>query len=157
MGPSPDYEKMDVNRDRTVVEGDKVKRYVWNCPVAEYDRGTGKLTLRTCGYETRLTKNRLNQVLRDKQIQQRDGVWYIGDETFEDGMTIDVGFGGNLLGGKGGYCKGGNGGYSHAKDWKKEKRKEMGQSRQMRANEIADFKHPRGRVERTSEEQRDRG
>jgi len=74
--------KMDVNRDRTVVD-DKgnVKRYYWNCPVVEYDRENNKIKVDNCGYMTKTTKKRINEVLPSSigVIVQRDFDWFLSD------------------------------------------------------------------------------
>ena len=73
--------QMEINRDRTVVTngGDIVKRYVWSTPIATYNRMRDTLILKDGGHHTRLTKGRLNQVLKplNKKIKQKDFNWYI--------------------------------------------------------------------------------
>ena len=83
---------MGVNRDRTIVSdtGRFVRRMVWTTAIAEYDRATDTLVLRDGGYHTRLTKGRLNQVLKKLglTIRQKDYVWYINDEKWRSPYTI---------------------------------------------------------------------
>lgn len=64
--------------------------------IAQINRNERYVKLWSCGYQTNVTKSRLNCVLDGLYIQkgiwQKNGVWYIGThcdcEEFVDGMTI---------------------------------------------------------------------
>lgn len=49
------------------------------------------MRISSCGWRTATTKSRLNAILRsfsNTGIYQSNFDWYIGDEDFEDGMTV---------------------------------------------------------------------
>ena len=53
----------DSQRDWTEVEDGIVHRGVWNCNIATYDKDNDILTIRSCGWHSQLTKERLNQAV----------------------------------------------------------------------------------------------
>jgi hypothetical protein len=70
--------------------------YLHGHRIAQIDRNECSVKLWSCGYQTNVTKSRLNCVLdglyTQKGIWQKNGVWYIGThcnyEEFVDGMKI---------------------------------------------------------------------
>jgi hypothetical protein len=55
--------------------------------VAIHDNGT--YTLNTGGWQTVTTKDRINK-FSPARLYQRNGLWYVGEYVFEEGMTVDV-------------------------------------------------------------------
>jgi len=50
-------------RDQIVIEGDAVKYLLWGSRIAEWNRKTNVLRVGDCGWETKLTFDRLNSIL----------------------------------------------------------------------------------------------
>ena len=54
----------------------KVHYFVWGNRVSTYNPRTGHLSVSSAGWETNLTKNRLNKVLPKGHITQKKFSWY---------------------------------------------------------------------------------
>jgi len=68
-------------RDRVVVEGDVVRYLLWGNEIANWNRRKGILMVDDCGWQTQLTMDRLNGVLRRLgfSIYSERGILYIYD------------------------------------------------------------------------------
>jgi hypothetical protein len=65
-----------------------------NC-IAVFNWTKQQLTISSCGWETNTTKSRLNELIKEFcdyrfQVYQKQFVWYIQDELFEDGKTLQI-------------------------------------------------------------------
>ena len=89
--------KLVIEYDKLVSEyGDTYDVYLHGHRIAQINRNECYVKLWSCGYQTNVTKSRLNCVLYGLYIQkgiwQKNGVWYIGThcdcEEFVDGMKI---------------------------------------------------------------------
>lgn len=89
------------HRDVEVAYDDYTVYYLHQSPICVWDSERRTFRLDSCGYETRLTKGRLNACLPyGYEIRQRDHDWYLhathpNAETdmvleFEDGMQIKI-------------------------------------------------------------------
>jgi len=67
------------SRDRVVVEGSTVRYLVWGNEVAKWDRDADVLEVDDCGWQTWLTRDRLNNILGDIdwEIYSDRGRWFI--------------------------------------------------------------------------------
>jgi len=67
------------SRDRVAVEGSTVRYLVWGNEIARWDRGANVLEVDDCGWQTWLTKDRLNNILGDIgwSIYSHRGRWFI--------------------------------------------------------------------------------
>jgi hypothetical protein len=67
------------SRDAVVVEGSTVRYFVWGNQVARWDRDADVLEVDDCGWQTYLTKDRLNKILYriNFEIYSLRGRWYI--------------------------------------------------------------------------------
>ena len=68
-------------RDRVVVEGDVVRYLLWGSEIANWNRKNKTLLVDDCGWETRLTFDRLNSLLRrvDMYVYSERGNLYFHD------------------------------------------------------------------------------
>lgn len=70
-------------QDWTEVSKEKIIRGQYDCPIVTYDRNDDKIIIDNCGYETKSTKDRINNVIRrlGHDVFQRDFEWYIDDKS----------------------------------------------------------------------------
>ena len=75
----------DSVRDRVVVEGDVVRYLLWGSEIANWNRKNKTLIVDDCGWETKLTFDRLNSVLRqvDMYVYSERGKIYIHNSKCE--------------------------------------------------------------------------
>jgi len=64
-------------RDVLVKRGKKVDYYVWGNKIAHYNDKSKKVSISSAGWETNLTKDRLNRVIPKGYIVQEKFVWKI--------------------------------------------------------------------------------
>ena len=83
-------------RDALVRKGENVVYYVWGNRIATYNVMGRTLTVSSAGWETDLTKNRLNQVLPSGYyITQKKFIWYMkypngAMKPFRSGIRVRV-------------------------------------------------------------------
>ena len=51
----------------------------------------GDIMLCSGGWRTRLTKSRMNEHLEGVQVEQKNGLWYVGESIFFDGIIVNDG------------------------------------------------------------------
>jgi len=68
-------------RDVVIVEESSVSYLLWGHEIARWDKGEGTLVVSDCGWQTWLTKDRLNNILSDLRfsIYGDRGKWFIWD------------------------------------------------------------------------------
>lgn len=80
------------SRDEVFSHKDKVTFKLHGCSIVKADKRKRLLKLDSCGWKTKTTKTRLNELLREagvgEQISQKKGVWYLNGNKYEDGMRI---------------------------------------------------------------------
>jgi len=82
-------------RDLLIKRGKKVHYLVWGNRIATYNDKTKKVSISSAGWETNLTKDRLNRVIPSGQIIQEKFVWKVktvkGKKIpFKDGMSFNL-------------------------------------------------------------------
>ena len=77
-------------RDTLVKNGNKVIYYVWGNKIAEYDAKKRTLYVTDAGWTTKLTKDRLNQVIPygKGRISQKKFEWYINGSKWKGSKTF---------------------------------------------------------------------
>lgn len=80
-------------RDSVHNEDGKVTYQLYSCPIAVVDKDQRKVKLDSCGYSTKTTKDRINNVLSkldiSKRVSQKKYNWYINGDKFEDGIELN--------------------------------------------------------------------
>ena len=84
-------EDWQLNNTIVEIEDNKITVKLYNNLIAIITSDT--LIVSSCKYKTKTTKSRLNAILHHFSldgIYQKDYVWYINKDKFEDGMTFKI-------------------------------------------------------------------
>lgn len=84
------YKGINFSLSNTAVQtvGSLTKLFLHGHCIAKFDRESNKLFITNCGYQTKVTKERLN-ILEGVNIYQSKGIWYLNGEEW-DGKEILV-------------------------------------------------------------------
>ena len=86
MGYRSMYGHREGPRDRVIVEGDVVRYLLWGNEIANWNRKKGILIVDDCGWQTQLTMDRLNGILRRLgfHVYSERGSLYLCDSKQEE-------------------------------------------------------------------------